>query len=467
MKTHSFHNQLVAVFGMARSGLATARALLNSGARVIAWDDNPHSLINAQNIGISVVDFRTIQWSQVSALVLSPGVPLTGDKKHWCVKLANQFHVEVIGDIELFVRERRLASCHSPFIAVTGTNGKSTTVALIAHILNQKGCDVQLGGNIGNPVMNLKDFSSSRFYIIECSSYQIELTPTIDPSIGVLLNISADHLDRHHNLENYIAIKKKIVTQSQHAVLCLNDCFTRQIASDLAKIRHSMTLISPHKILKQDLSVERSCMQFSSTSEVIVGLSKDQEEYPVQNTDAAIAVCVKLGLTIEEIKQSLSSFNGLIHRFQKIAQLGQVIFINDSKATNIDSVRYALMKTRSMIYWIAGGISKSNDFSALFPYLSKIAKAYFIGESAEIFAHSLQERVNCEVSQTLDKAIESVVHDVYYAQVPSIVLFSPGCASFDQYIDFRERGFAFMSQVSKIKGIEMLINLDKEREFLW
>ncbi|CAL9915144.1 UDP-N-acetylmuramoylalanine--D-glutamate ligase [Candidatus Liberibacter solanacearum] len=468
MNLKNFRNRLIAVLGLGRSGLSVVGALKDSGAHVIAWDDHSHSLTQAKDMGIEIVDFRTIQWSKISSFIVSPSIPLTGDKAHWCVKLANQFNVEIIGDIELFVRERRFSAFHSPFIAVTGTNGKSSTVMLISHILNQNGYDVQLGGNIGNPILNLAYFSSHRFYVIECSSYQIDLTPTIDPSIGVLLNVSIDHLDRHHTLENYARIKKKLVAKSQHAVICMNDDLCKTVASDMATAGHSMTRISSQPMPSDsDFYIDGSHIKCSSTSKTIFSLSQEDRRYNMHNVAASIAVCMRLGLKIDEIKRAISSFNGLTHRLQKIAQLGQVIFINDSKATNLHSVVHAFLNEKRVIYWIGGGLSKSDDFSIIFPFLSKVAKAYFIGDSATIFAHHLRERVEYDVFQTLDQALTSVVRDVVNTTIPSVVLFSPGCASFDQYKSFKERGFSFMSQVSEIKNIQMLVDIEEERKFPW
>ncbi|BAP26868.1 UDP-N-acetylmuramoyl-L-alanine--D-glutamate ligase [Candidatus Liberibacter asiaticus] len=468
MKLSSFRNHSIAVFGLGRSGLSAACALKDSGVHVIAWDDHPCAVKQAKDMGIEVIDFREIPWSIISFLVLSPGIALTGENAHWCVKLANQFNVEIIGDIELFVRERRFSSLQSPFIAVTGTNGKSSTVALISHVLRKNGYDVQLGGNIGLPILNLEYFSPNRFYVIECSSYQIELTPTIDPSIGVLLNISPDHLDRHHTLENYVNIKKKIVTMSKHAIICINDHQCEKIAYDMNFIGHSISRISSQSLQSDsDLYIDESFLKCSATSEVIFDFSQETKKHNIQNLVTSAVVCMQLGLKVEEIKRALLSCGGLTHRLQTIARLGHVIFINDSKATNLHSVIHAFLNEKRRIYWIAGGLSKSDDFSTLFPFISKIAKAYFIGNSGMLFFHHFGGKINSTLSKTLDQALKSVVRDVENVQLPSIVLFSPGCASFDQYNNFRERGFSFMSQVSEIPGIEMLVDIEEERKSLW
>ncbi|MBA5724056.1 UDP-N-acetylmuramoyl-L-alanine--D-glutamate ligase [Liberibacter sp. Z1] len=470
MKIIGFKNSSVAIFGLGISGLAAAKALLGSGVRVVAWDDNPRSLAHAKSLGIDISDFRSVQWSQFAALILSPGAPLTGPQVHWCVGLAKRSGVEIIGDIELFVRERRLSAVNSPFIAVTGTNGKSTTVALISHILSKNSRDVQLGGNIGNPVMSLADFAVDRFYVIECSSYQIELTPTIDPSVGVLLNLSVDHLERHVTLERYAAIKQRLVMMSRHAVVCMNDSLCEGIASNIVAAGHEITRISSQPTSSDmELYIDGSYLKSCETSNVLMDLSgKDNLGcHNIQNTAAAVVVCLQLGLEIDEIRDSLSSFRGLTHRFQKIAQVREVVFINDSKATNMDSVLQALLTEKRRIYWIAGGLLKSNDVSILFPFLSKIVKAYFIGKAADVLANKLEGKIHFEISKNIDKAVINASNDAVASGLPSVVLFSPGGASFDQYKNFKERGFAFMSCVSAVKGVKMLVDVDEERQSPW
>lgn len=463
LKDHS-----VVILGLGKSGLAVANALMASGVRVIAWDDNPKSVLNAQNIGIKIADFNNLQWSQIASLIVSPGIAITGDKAHWCIKLARQFKVEVIGDIELFARERRFTRVNAPFIAVTGTNGKSTTVALIAHILKQNGLDVQLGGNIGEPIMNLADLSADRFYIIECSSYQIESSPTINPSIGVLVSFYPDHLDRHHTVENYTRIKQHLITRSDSAIVCINDSICEKIASDMLDKGHKTTRIYPKLITSEgDIYIDKSCIKLSPTSEILLDLSQLNYEYNIHNMAAAVAVCIQLGLKKEKIQSVISSFRGLTHRRQKIARLGQAVFINDSKATNIHSVINAFLDEKRIIHWIAGGLAKSDDISSVLPLLSQVAKVYLIGDSADSFALQLNGKVDYELSKTLDQAVISVTRHVVNSTAPVVVLFSPGCASFDQYKNFRERGFSFMSHVAGINGIEMLVDIKKERQSSW
>src|SRR5918993_1156185 len=231
----SFAGKTVALFGLGGSGLATVLALKEGGARVIACDDNPAKMAEAGAKGIETADLRHIDWSQVSSFILSPGVPLTHPEPHWSAKLAREAGVEIIGDIELFCRERAKIAPGSPLLAVTGTNGKSTTTALAAHILRALGHDVQMGGNIGTPILALEPPVAgqlpyeSRIHVIECSSFQIDLAPSLNPTVGVLLNISPDHLDRHETMENYAAIKERLVSRAEKAVVGADDAMSRDI----------------------------------------------------------------------------------------------------------------------------------------------------------------------------------------------------------------------------------------------
>src|SRR5215470_3105169 len=208
----TFAGSKVAVFGLGGSGLASASALFAGGADVVAWDDNSERVDQAAGTGIPIADLHVVDWSKIAALVLTPGVPLTHPSPHWSVDLARAAGVEVIGDIELFCRERRELAPDAPFVAITGTNGKSTTTALIAHLLEYAGRDVQLGGNIGTAILSLEPPRAGRAYVIECSSYQIDLAPSLDPSIGVLINLSEDHLDRHGSMRSYAAVKERLGT---------------------------------------------------------------------------------------------------------------------------------------------------------------------------------------------------------------------------------------------------------------
>ena len=226
----TFARKAVAVFGLGGSGIVTARALVAGGAQVSAWDDSAAARETGLREGVPVVDLTGADWSQFKALVLAPGVPLTHPAPHWTVSRAKAAKVPVIGDVELFCRERATASPFCPFIAITGTNGKSTTTALIAHLLAADGRDVQLGGNIGIPVLALEPPAASRFYVIELSSFQIDLAPSLKPTVGVLLNVTPDHLDRHGTMTNYAAIKERLITGAEHVCIGVDDGYARAIA---------------------------------------------------------------------------------------------------------------------------------------------------------------------------------------------------------------------------------------------
>ena len=226
----SFAGKTVALFGLGGSGLATALALQAGGAHVVACDDNPAKNAEAEAKGIETADLRNADWSRFSSFVLSPGVPLTHPQPHWSVPLARGAGVEIIGDIELFCRERAKVAPNAPFVAITGTNGKSTTTALVSHILREAGRDVQMGGNIGTAILSLEPPADNRMHVIECSSFQIDLTPSLAPTIGVLLNISPDHLDRHGTMERYAAIKERLVARAANVVIGVDDDFVSRRA---------------------------------------------------------------------------------------------------------------------------------------------------------------------------------------------------------------------------------------------
>ncbi|MGB8818746.1 MAG: Mur ligase family protein, partial [Rhizobiaceae bacterium] len=254
----SYSGKKVALFGLGGSGLATAEALRAGGADVTAWDDNPGSVETAKSKGIATAELNAADWTSFDAFVLSPGVPLTHPKPHWTVDLAHAAKVPVIGDVELFVRQRAKQAPDAPFIAITGTNGKSTTTALIAHVLKASGRDTQLGGNIGTAVLTLDRPASNKFYVVECSSYQIDLSPTLNPSAGILLNITPDHLDRHGDIDHYAAVKERLVAGSDIAIIGQDDDYCVAISDRLASAGKTITRISKDKRLANGLFADGS-----------------------------------------------------------------------------------------------------------------------------------------------------------------------------------------------------------------
>jgi UDP-N-acetylmuramoylalanine--D-glutamate ligase len=456
----TFSGRRVAVFGLGGSGLATVRALVAGGADVAAFDDNAASVERAAAEGLPVEDFRSADFAQFAALVLSPGVPLTHPKPHWAAALAQASGVEVIGDIELFCRERRASGVSAPFIAVTGTNGKSTTTALIAHILKEAGRDVQLGGNIGVPILSLEPPAPNRVYVVECSSYQIDLAPSLDPTVGVLLNLSEDHLDRHGSMEIYAAVKERLVAAAETAVIGVDDAMSAAVAERRLAAEKRTFRISTQTAPRGDAvwAVATRVVEPHGLAQMVVA---DLLKHPVlrgthnaQNVAAAVAATRLLGVGLDELRAGIMSFPGLPHRMEPVGKLGRVTFVNDSKATNADAAARAL-SSYSRIYWIAGGKPKTGGITSLAGYFPRIAKAYLIGEAAEDFAATLDGHVPAVISGTLDTAVLEAASDA--VEDPSgdvVVLLSPACASFDQFKNFELRGDAFRSLVQSLPDIE-------------
>ncbi len=455
----SLAGRQVALFGLGGSGLATAHALVAGGAVVLAWDDNPQSVEKAQAEGIVTGDLRGADWSRFAAFVLSPGVPLTHPKPHWSVELARAAGVEVIGDVELFVRERNARAPEAPFIAITGTNGKSTTTALIAHILQAAGRDTQMGGNIGRAVMTLDPPAPQRHYVVECSSYQIDIAPSINPTAGVLLNLTPDHLDRHGTMQHYAGIKERLVAGSDTAIIGVDDSFCVQIAERLERAGSKVVRISRRLPLKDGYFAEGSEL-FSAVDgrrtriASLEGIGSLRGQHNAQNALAALAACLGVGLTAGEIQAGFETFPGLEHRMEQVGRKGHVLFVNDSKATNADAAAPAL-SSFERIYWIAGGLPKEGGIEPLRGLFPRIARAYLIGEGAPAFSVTLGEAVPYEISGTLAAAVEHAAADAARdGGGEAVVLLSPACASFDQFRNFELRGEAFRQAVYAIDGIE-------------
>lgn len=396
--------------------------------------------------------------------MLSPGVPLTHPKPHWSVDLARAAGVEIIGDVELFVRERRAHAPDCPFIAITGTNGKSTTTALIAHILRSSGRDTQLGGNIGTAILTLDPPKSERYFVVECSSYQIDLAPTLNPTAGILLNLTPDHLDRHGTMQHYADVKERLVAGSRTAVIGVDDSFCALIADRVGRAGVAVRRISKRVVVADGLYAEGSRIieAHGGATSLLVDLDGIQTlkgSHNAQNAAAAIAACLAVGVSKDEIRAGLRSFPGLKHRMQPVGRRTQVVFVNDSKATNADAAAPAL-SSYDRIYWIAGGLPKEGGIVSLAPLFPRIVKAYLIGEAAPAFAATLGEAVPYEISGTLEKAVAHAAADAGADTTPSAVMLSPACASFDQFKNFEVRGDAFVGHVASLDGVTMLVDLD-------
>lgn len=448
----TFQGKKVALFGLGGSGLATARALKAGGAEVVCHDDNEERVREAAAEGLPTQDLHSLDWSEIAALVLSPGVPLTHPVPHWTVDLAREASVEVIGDVELFCRERRKQCLAAPFIAITGTNGKSTTTALVAHLLREAGLDVQMGGNIGTPILELEPPQPGRHYVIECSSYQIDLAPTLDPSIGIHMNLSPDHLDRHGTMENYAAIKERLVAGSKLAVIGVDDRLSSLIADRLELAHKPVCRIAGERELTEGIYAHLGYLiEAHNGSQSVVALLGGTDslrgDHNGQNAAAAFAALRALEIPTERIAEALKTFPGLHHRMEVVAKRGRVLFVNDSKATNADAAARGL-SSFDRIYWIAGGRAKAGGISSLDEYFPKIAKTFLIGEAAEEFAKTLEGRVPFKISGTLPQAVNDAAAEAAEDGAQEIaILLSPACASFDQYPNFELRGAAFVDAV--------------------
>lgn len=465
-----FAGRRVALFGLGGSGLATARALAAGGAEVSTWDDSERSRDKATAEGIAVVDLAQADWSGFAALVLAPGVPLTHPQPHWTVEKAKAAGVEIVGDVELFFRQRAKIAPTAPAICITGTNGKSTTTALIAHVLQAAGRDVQMGGNIGTAVLALEPPADNRIHVVECSSYQIDLAPSMAPSIGIQMNLTPDHLDRHGTFENYAAIKERLVVAADIAVIGVDDEPSRQMARRRAATGRPLVKISGEQPLDEGVfaGVTANAGQLDTRIVAVkdgkprvvanlAGIGSLRGSHNAQNAAAAFAACAALGLSDAEIAAGFRSYPGLAHRMEEIGRIGRVVFINDSKATNADSTEKALTSFRD-IFWILGGKAKEGGIESLRRYFPNIAKAYLIGAASDAFAATFDDDggVTYERSVTLDKAVADATRDAlaHPGEGEIAVLLSPACASFDQFPNFEVRGEAFRGLVKALPGFE-------------
>ncbi|MBB4101249.1 UDP-N-acetylmuramoyl-L-alanine--D-glutamate ligase [Sphingomonas kyeonggiensis] len=416
-----------AVLGLARSGLATVDALVASGAEVTAWDSNEAARSKAQ--GATLADPLEIDLTGFAGVAVSPGVPLN---THPIAAKAAEAGVPVIGDIELFAEARAEMPAHR-VVGITGTNGKSTTTALIHHIIETAGIPTRMGGNIGLPILGQDPLPAGGVYVLELSSYQIDLTHSLDCDVAVLLNITPDHLDRYAGFDAYAESKVRLFemqSRGHAAIIGIGDETCANIARRLADFGRSedLTRIAP-------------------------GICMDQSRWPAlqgphnaQNALAAIASCQALGIDQAAIDKGLRSFPGLPHRMERVKTVNGVLFVNDSKATNADSTAPAL-SAYPKIHWILGGKAKTDDLDACRPGFPHVVKAYTIGDAGEMFAKLLEGEIPVERSGTLDVAVKAAAAN---AQPGEVVLLSPACASFDQFKDYEARGQAFRDAVEAL-----------------
>jgi UDP-N-acetylmuramoylalanine--D-glutamate ligase len=457
-----FEGRTVAVFGLARTGLAAARALVAGGAEVALWDEKPAARQAAEAAGFTLTDLSTADWSHLAALMLSPGVPLTHPAPHWTVQRAQAAGVEILGDIELFARTVNAAPEHKrpKIIAVTGTNGKSTTTALIGHICAQAGRDTRIGGNIGFGVLGLEDMHGGAVFVLELSSYQLDLTSSLKPDAAIILNISPDHLDRHGGMEGYVAAKRRILAnqgKGDTAVIGVDDPWGARICTEItAANRRTIVPISASKAMGRGVYALDGLL-YDATGERAVEMAdlKRARSLPGrhnwQNAAAAYAAAKGIGIAADEAAEHLMTFPGLAHRMETVGTIDKVRFVNDSKATNADAARQA-MSSYPKFYWIAGGQPKTGGVDALKDLFGRVEKAYLIGEAAPAFAETLTGRAASAQCGTMDAAVAQAFADAKASGQDAIVLLSPACASFDQFADFEERGEAFRAAVQRLAG---------------
>jgi UDP-N-acetylmuramoylalanine--D-glutamate ligase len=458
----TFAGQQVAVFGLGNSGLLSARALVAGGAKVVCFDDDFNKVADAEALGLHTDDLHTIDWSTIAALVLTPGVPLTHPAPHWAAALANRANVEIIGDIELFCRERAKSGAACPLIAITGTNGKSTTTALTTHLLKSAGRDAQMGGNIGVPVLALEPFAPERVYVLEVSSYQIDLAPSLRATVGILLNVSEDHLDRHGSMENYAALKTLLAASVEPggtAVIGVDDRYTRAAADRIERAGKPVVRVSVVAPLREGYYAEGTHIMRARDGKTypvaqLAGIGSLRGTHNAQNAACAVAACMALKLDPTAIQKGLISFPGLAYRMQQVGRKANILFVNDSKATNADSAAKALASF-SDIFWIAGGKPKTGGITSLAEFFPRIRKAYLIGEAAAEFAKTLDGKAAYEMCGVLSAAVEAAARDAAASGLKEpVVLLSPACASFDQYPNFEVRGKAFTDLVRALPGVK-------------
>tara|TARA_R110002124_G_scaffold90865_1_gene231645 strand:- start:906 stop:2330 length:1425 start_codon:yes stop_codon:yes gene_type:complete len=460
---HAFKGRRVAVFGLGRTGLATIRALLAGGAEVSAWDDSEASRAAAQAQGFELEDLNRRDWGDIAALVLSPGVPLTHPKPHRMVELAHAVGAPVIGDIELFALEvlAMPAKRRPKIIGITGTNGKSTTTALIGHILRQAGRNVTVAGNIGDAVLAQEPPRPGSFFVLELSSYQIDLTQSLQCDVAILLNMTPDHIDRHGDFAGYFAAKQRLFAMQGEAgvaVIGVDDDPTRDYYSRLRMKRPDAQVlpISAGRVVSRGVYAlgDQVYEALDIAPHPVLQLSRARAlpgRHNAQNIAAALAAVRVLGIGSRVAAAAIESFGGLAHRQEEVGMLGGVRFINDSKATNAEAAMQALA-CYDPIYWIVGGRPKSGGLSALAHLYPRIAKAYLIGEAEARFAKDLDGKLAYERCGDLAAATAAACRDATAdGRDNAVVLLSPAAASFDQFANFEARGDAFRDLVAALE----------------
>ena len=449
----SFDGKTVAVMGLGKSGASAARALAAAGARVLAWDDQAESRAIADEQGLTLADLSTIDWSTVDLLVWSPGIPHIHPKPHPVAVAARAAGVKPVCDIELLCT----ASPAARAVAITGTNGKSTTTTLTGHVLAGLGAPLAIGGNLGVPALDLPALGLDGTYVLELSSYQLELLDQAQFDVAVLLNITPDHLARHGGMEGYIAAKASMFDRlpaGGAAIVAVDDQHSAEIHLRLSHRKDIVVrAISAERVVKGGVYAPDGVL-FDDGEEVVdlKTIASLPGRHNWQNACAAYAIARACGMTRAAIVERLASYPGLRHRQELVAIIDGVRYVNDSKATNADAAEKAMV-CYDRIYWIAGGQAKEGGIESLRPLFGRVARAFLIGESAQMLADTLSGSVTYEMCGTLDAAIHRA-HDVALADPHhgGVVLLSPACASWDQFKSFEHRGDMFRDIVNSLTG---------------
>lgn len=450
-----------AVFGLGRSGMATLEALLAAGNRVVAWDDNEAPRLAAQKAGADLRNLSEAFAANGEAparLIVTPGVPLTHPAPHPVISAAQAAGCAVLGDLDLFAMALEAAGARDSalLIGITGTNGKSTTTALVSHMLRESGMQVESGGNIGVPVLvlpmparSLPNGDAKTAYVLELSSYQLDLNRQLACDMGVLLNITPDHLDRHGGMTGYVAAKELLFANGKCArlqVIGADDAECRGVAARHCSDKPTVNIAATHT--DADIFYADGCLwQGSGKLLDMTACAALPGAHNGQNAAAAFAIGRKLGLDAHTITTSFASFGGMAHRLQSVRRHKGLHFVNDSKATNGEATRHALAAYDN-IYWIAGGVAKAGGLNGLAPLYGHVRAAYLIGEAGPAFADTLSPLMPTDIVGTIEKAVSQAANDAR-GESQAVILLSPACASFDQFADFEARGAAFCAAVNE------------------
>jgi len=442
------------IIGLGKTGKSVLQSLTAAGAMVSLWDDNMDILDDARGGNFSIIDPQSANISEFDSIILSPGINENIRPYRDLIECAKKNSIPIICDIQLFMDELNKRNFSNKVIMITGTNGKSTTTMLLCHLLESLGYDVQIGGNLGNKcVLEFDLHKRNRIFLIEMSSFQIALCPNIKPNIGILLNITADHIDRHKSFENYKNIKFSMFAKQDINDFSIVDNSTFQnFGSSVSNLRGKIILFAhliskPNSILEV---IDKSCSESSTKYELNEGIVLNLKTN-LANLAACVACMQIMGHSWNEYSQALNTFHGLEHRVELVTRLNKVSYINDSKATNAAASKAALQSFKN-IFWILGGIEKYGGLSDITENLGNVKKAYLIGTAAESFSEILSNvNIKNEICGTLRKAIINSTNDALNLSEEATILFSPACSSYDQFSNFAERGYKFKEIVREIK----------------